>query len=157
VYFSWIYAVLAAAAVLAATLFSLRRRARAELVSQDEGASRARRAFGLFTLLNITAVWGWFSAICDGTIPMRIPVFDYGAPLAFVSLVLLVPAALIARPFIVASSELAELRATRLYLRWSTLFVVVSLVPGLLIILFYLLLVFAPSHETVASPDLMAP
>jgi len=149
----WIYPAFIACVVMAVPLAMLGRRAYSETVHQSK-RSGVRRVLGFFTALNAAAAWGWFAAVCDARLPLRIPIFDYGAPLTFVSLVLLVPTALIVRPLTTRSVELTRLRATRRYLWWSSIFLVVSLVPGLLIILFYVLVAFGSAEATTTARGL---
>lgn len=106
------------------------------------GSQRSSKViFGIYSILNILAAFTWFAILVEALpLPTRIPLFDYGAVFAGLLLLVLVPLGLLSIYLIGRKSSRETTLAFRRYFLFSKILSIVSCVPGILVILFYLLL-----------------
>lgn len=108
-------------------------------VSENQNSNQV--IFWIYSILNIVAAFTWFSVLIEILpLPIRIPLFDYGAIITGLLLLVLIPLGLLSIHLIGRRSIGGIALVFRRYVLFSKIFLVISLIPGILAIIFYLLL-----------------
>jgi hypothetical protein len=111
-------------------------------VSRGETArDRVWWAFWLCSGLNAVAVFTWVATVIE-ILPLRtrIPITDYGAPLGGLALLFLVPPGLLWIWWCVRRAGAAVPIPVKRYVSVSTAYLLVSLLPGIQLVIFYSLM-----------------
>ena len=114
-------------------------------LSRGENAqNRVWLAFWLCSGLNAVAVFTWVATVIE-ILPLRtrIPVTDYGAPLGGIALLFLVPPGLLWSWWCVRRVGATVPIPVKRYVVVSTAYLLISLLPGIQLVIFYSLMLGA--------------